>query len=163
MKKTFAKHLIIGSTISLFILFVICSFVSCDPDIISMDSLGRTKAKYVYTNKLNYDIQIISYNNNFDSVYYLQSNHVLEIIEDIPLGSSYNNYKIVGADSVILLFDSFKYYKYYPSDSSSRNILKKNNYAYSYTEEPVNHPLYILHNFKFEFDILDYQNALPTN
>jgi hypothetical protein len=103
-------------------------------------------ADYIYVNLTSYSITCQAYKMGHDSVFSIVAGSVLKISEDLFVGT---NNKIVDADSVKITFDSSKSIYFYPETSSSRNVIKLENYEHTLLSKRH-------HEYRFSFSESDF-------
>ncbi len=105
-------------------------------------------ADYIYVNPTSSAIMIQTYNTGNDFVYNMEAGATLKISEHLNVGIG-NNKKIVHSDSVRITFDSNKSINFYHETTSSRNLIKLENYEYTLLSEKH-------HEFRFVFSESDF-------
>ncbi len=155
-KTTLMKHLTIGLVFS----GIIMCHCSCR-DYYPAHASTITLEIFYYYNPTNHHLSITSFNSGKDSTYYMLPGDTLVLGKDLPVGASYNNFRIANADSVVLVFNYSRMLKYTFADSSHRNIIQPANYNYAYKEDDFGYYYAIFHLFLFIITEKDYSNSLP--
>ncbi len=155
-KTTLMKHLTIGLVFS----GIIMCHCSCRDDY-PVQVTSITLEIFYYYNPTNYHLSITSFNSGKDSTYYMLPGDTLVLGKDLPVGASYNNFRIANADSVSLIFNYSRILNYTFADTSHRNLIQPANYNYAYREDRLDDYQTILHLFMFSFSEEDYANTVP--
>ncbi len=110
---------------------------------------------YTYYNNSYNQVTIIAFNGGYDSAYIIPSREIISLKMDHSRRGTYNEFHILDADSVLILFDDSRYLFFTEDCASTRNpILLKN-----YDHQTVLIERHMRSIFEFRITPEDYNSA----